>query len=51
MWAWMVKEDILHLRFSELASDFEGMSGALGGFAPALVGYAAWIISFVSATV
>lgn len=51
MWAWMVKEDILHLRFPELGSDFEGMSGALRGFAPALVGYAAWIISFVSATV
>lgn len=51
MWAWMVKEDIIRLRLSELYSDFEGLSGALRGFGPALVGYAAWIISFVSAAV
>ena len=51
MWAWMVKEDISHLRMSELVSDFEGMSGALRGFGPALVGYTAWIISFASAAV
>ncbi len=51
MWAWMIKEDILHLRLPELGPDFEGMSGALRVFAPALVGYAAWIISFISATV
>jgi hypothetical protein len=51
MWAWMAMEDILHLRLHELFSDFEGLSGALRGFAPALVGYAAWIISFASAAV
>jgi len=51
MWAWMVKEDILRLRPAELYSDFEGLAGALRGFGPALVGYAAWVISFVSAAV
>ncbi len=51
MWAWMAKEDILHLRLPELVSDFEGMSGALRDFGPAFVGYAAWIISFASAAV
>jgi tetratricopeptide (TPR) repeat protein len=51
MWAWMAKEDILHLRLPELLPDFEGLSGALREFAPALVGYAAWIISFASVAV
>lgn len=51
MWAWMVKEDILRLKLSELGSDLEGLSGALSGFAPAFAGYAAWIISFASAAI
>jgi tetratricopeptide (TPR) repeat protein len=50
MWAWMVKEDILRLRVGELVSDFKGMWGALWGFGPALLGHAAWIISFTAAT-
>jgi tetratricopeptide (TPR) repeat protein len=50
MWAWMVKEDILRFRVSELVSDFEGMWGALWGFGPALLGHAAWIISYFAAT-
>lgn len=49
MWAWMAKEDILGLRPVDLFSDLEGMSGALGGFGPALLGYAAWMISLASA--
>lgn len=49
MWAWMVKEDILHFRPAELFYDFDGLSGALQRFGPALLGYAAWIITFASA--
>ncbi|MGA6993316.1 MAG: tetratricopeptide repeat protein [Candidatus Deferrimicrobiaceae bacterium] len=51
MWAWMVKEDILRLRPGELVSDFQGMWGALRGFGPALLGHAAWVISFGAAAV
>jgi len=50
MWAWMVKEDILRFRVEELVSDFEGMWGALWRFGPALLGQAAWIISYFAAT-
>ncbi|MGA7105478.1 MAG: hypothetical protein WBX49_09065, partial [Candidatus Deferrimicrobiaceae bacterium] len=51
MWAWMVKEDILRLRIGEIVSDYQGMWGALRGFGPALLGYAAWVISFGAAAV
>lgn len=49
MWAWLVKEDILRLRLGDLLSDLEGFSGAILGFGPAFLGYAAWLISYVSA--
>lgn len=49
MWAWMAKEDVLRLRLGELVSDFVGMWGALRRFGPALLGYAAWVISFAAA--
>ena len=51
MWAWMVKEDILRLQMGDLVSDFQGMWGALRGFGPALLGHAAWIISFGAAAI
>jgi hypothetical protein len=51
MWAWLVKEDILRLRLGDLFPDLQGFSGALWGFGPAFLGYAAWAISYVSATV
>ena len=49
MWAWMVKDDLLSFRFADLPVDFRGLSGALRGFGPALLGYAAWVISFGAA--
>jgi tetratricopeptide (TPR) repeat protein len=49
MWAWMLKDDILSFRFANLPEDFRGLSGALKGFGPALLGYAAWLIAFGSA--
>jgi hypothetical protein len=49
MWAWLVKEDLLHLSLPELTQDLNGLSGSLERFAPALIGYSAWLISFLSA--
>jgi hypothetical protein len=49
MWAWLVKEDILRLRLVDLLPDLGGFSGAIWGFGPAFLGYAAWLISFASA--
>jgi len=50
MWAWLVKEDILRLRPMDLFPDLRGFSGALWGFGPAFLGYAAWIISYAAAS-
>ena len=49
MWAWLVKEDLLHLRLSDLLQDVDGLAGSMGRFGPALIGYAAWLVSFLSA--
>jgi hypothetical protein len=49
MWAWLVKEDLLHLDLPEFTQDLDGLAGSLHRFGPALVGYAAWLISFLSA--
>jgi len=49
MWAWMVKEDILRLRVVDLFYDADGLSGALWRFGPALMGCAAWFLSFLAA--
>ena len=49
MWVWLVKEDLLHLSLPELTQDLNGLSGSLERFAPALIGYSAWLISFFSA--
>lgn len=49
MWAWLVKEDLLHLSVAEFLQDLEGLTGSLQRFGPALVGYAAWLVSFLSA--
>jgi hypothetical protein len=49
MWAWLVKEDLLHFRLPDLLQDMEGLSGSLQRFGPALVGYVAWLVSFFSA--
>jgi hypothetical protein len=49
MWAWLVKEDLFHLNLPEFTQDLDGLTGSLHRFGPALVGYAAWLISFLSA--
>src|SRR3989337_648049 len=46
---WLVKEDLLPLSLPELTQDLNGLSGSLERFAPALIGYSAWLISFFSA--
>src|SRR3990172_8518508 len=42
-------EDILRLRLADLFYDADGLSGALWRFGPALMGCAAWFLSFLSA--
>jgi len=49
MWAWLVKEDLLHLSLLDFLQDMEGLAGSLQRFGPALVGYAVWLVSFFSA--
>lgn len=50
MWAWLVKEDLFHLNIEDLSQDTEGMAGSLRRFGPALIGFAAWLISFLAAS-
>lgn len=50
MWAWLVKEDILRLSLPDFSQDIDGLTGSLERFAPSLVGYAAWLVSFLSAS-
>jgi hypothetical protein len=49
VWAWMVMEDIRGLRLSDLFPDLARLSGAIWRFGPALLGYAAWLVSFALA--
>lgn len=49
MWAWLVKDDLVSGNFPDLFQDLYGLSGALRRFGPALLGYASWLISFLSA--
>lgn len=49
MWAWLVKDDLLHLNLLDFLQDAEGLAGSLQRFGPALVGFAAWLVSFFSA--
>jgi hypothetical protein len=49
MWAWLVKEDLLHLSLPDFLQDVEGLAGSLQRFGPGLIGYAAWLVSFFSA--
>ncbi len=48
-WAVLVKDDILKARLDDLPHDFEGLSGAVHAFAPAMLGYGAWAASYLSA--
>ncbi|MBI5575875.1 MAG: tetratricopeptide repeat protein [Deltaproteobacteria bacterium] len=49
MWAWLAKEDIISGRLQEFLQDLEGMAGATRRFGPALLGYASWLFTFMTA--
>lgn len=49
MWAWLVKDDIGRFNLGLLLDDMNGLLGAVRQFGPALMGYAAWLISLLSA--
>ncbi len=48
-WALLVKDDILQGRPDDLPRDLNGLAGAMSQFAPALLGYGAWLASYLSA--
>ncbi len=50
MWAWLVARDVGSFRIAETLHDARALAGAMRHFAPALMGYAAWLIAFLSAT-
>ncbi|HEY3490863.1 MAG TPA: tetratricopeptide repeat protein [Candidatus Deferrimicrobiaceae bacterium] len=49
LWAWLFKEDILHFRIPEAILDFSGITGAVRQFGPALMGYGAWLVTYLVA--
>ena len=49
MWAWLAKEDLLAGNLSEFLQDIDGLTGAIRRFGPAVLGYASWLLSFLSA--
>lgn len=51
MWAWLVKEDLSNARFDLLVRDFDSLAGSVRRFGPALLGYAAWLMSFLAAAI
>lgn len=51
MWARLVVEDLSHVRFDALFRDFEHLAGSVRRFGPALLGYASWMTSFLSAAI
>ncbi len=49
MWTWLIKEDILNIDLANFLEDVDGLAGSFHRFGPALLGCAAWILSFLSA--
>jgi hypothetical protein len=49
LWAWLFKEDIVHFRIGEALHDFGGIAGAVRRFGPALLGYGAWLVTYLVA--
>jgi tetratricopeptide (TPR) repeat protein len=49
MWVWLIKEDVRKISFADFFEDVDGLSGSLRRFGPALVGCAAWVMSFLGA--
>lgn len=48
-WAMLVKDDVIRAKFDALPGDFAGLTGAMREFAPAMIGYGAWLASYLSA--
>ncbi len=48
-WALLLKDDIRDARMDEIPRDFDGLAGAMRGFTPALLGWGAWLASYLSA--
>lgn len=51
LWAWLFKEDLVHLRLPDAFRDFGGMAGAVRRFGPALLGYGAWLVTYLVAAI
>ncbi len=51
LWALLVKDDLVEARVDDLPRDIGGLAGAMRQFAPALLGYGAWLASYLSAAV
>jgi hypothetical protein len=49
LWAWLAREDAARFAPDRFLSDVEGLAGAARAFAPALPGFAAWLMLIVSA--
>jgi tetratricopeptide (TPR) repeat protein len=49
LWAWLFKEDVVHFRVADAFRDFSGIAGAIRRFGPALMGYGAWLVTYIVA--
>jgi len=50
LWAWLAMQDAAHFRLDPFLFDVKGLAGALRQYAPGLLGYAAWVVLFASAS-
>ena len=50
LWTWLVREDVARFRLEEFLFDVRGLVGAVRQYGPGLVGYAVWLVLFVSAS-
>ena len=50
LWTWLVREDVARFRLEEFLFDVKGLLGAFRQYGPGLVGYAVWLVLFVSAS-
>jgi hypothetical protein len=50
LWAWLAWEDVVRFRIEEFLFDVKGLYGSLREYGPGLLGYAVWLVLFVSAS-